>query len=154
MRYWTLFALRMLARAGLLLAVAVWLSSASRPKPWHGRFDSRHVEFQNSLSSLSIEQLSHRAWIRRLTADFDMFTSRHSMARAAETDWQSLVPNEELTDLLRIPGLSVGSDGTQIVRMEVDHWFLCLTFLIATIATSVRWRKKPADSEQEQADEW
>ena len=32
--------------------------------------------------------------------------------------------------------------------VQIDHWFLTLTFLIATVVTSVRWRRKLKDVQQ------
>lgn len=34
--------------------------------------------------------------------------------------------------------------------ISADHWLICLTFFIATILTSVRWRKWAAESAEEQ----
>ena len=30
--------------------------------------------------------------------------------------------------------------------VSVDHWLLCLTFLITTVATSARWQRKPKET--------
>lgn len=49
-------------------------------------------------------------------------------------------------------GLEVGA-ANRPTFIHAHHCLLCLTFLIATIATSVSWRNRPVESEQERADE-
>lgn len=56
------------------------------------------------------------------------------------------------TDVVTVWNIAWAGNG-HFVGFSIDHWLVCLAFLIATVGTSVRWRKRPVEMEQESADE-
>lgn len=129
MKYWMLFTLRLMSRVGLCLsislAVLVWWTPVLYSTP-PGMY---HLEFYAGKSYVRCELMA--PLFRSLVAE-----NLHLSGR-----------------VVSYPGFGLYVIGSR-VELSFDHWLLCLTFLIATIATSVRWRMKPAaDAEQERADE-
>lgn len=119
MKYWLLFALRMMLRIGLLMAVAAWVMS----------FD---VSVFGIASGKGIIQLGlcEEMTAVYLVVDLDGWDEGRG--------WWFRSPPD-----VAFPGASIWSGHSEPwIRIEMKHWFHCLVFLLATIATSVNWRKK------------
>lgn len=146
MKYWTLFTLRVLARTGLLSSILIWWASQS-------------VVVQMGVpSGIGTFAVGLSPWgpIAYHTPSQDISTLDFFMMDVADADMMERQWRASYTDHTPwLPGISVLSH--ERVRTEtivqISHWLLCLTFLIATIVTSVRWRKPAAEQEQELADE-
>lgn len=123
MRYWTLFTLRVLARVGLSVAAILWVTGQQEQPSVAFDIGTRRTSVHTYASMLCVSNCRVK---RPLLCLYD--------------------PEPPILDL---PGLLVQTEPGDKVDIDIDHWFLCLTFLIATVATSVRWRK-PAGSELEE----
>lgn len=122
MMYWTLFSLRLIARAGLSFAVFLWLVS----------------QLQTSDLSMRIAGFDFVGWLN---------------ASSVNIGWLRPGGGWGLQELFRSSAFSIWHNGVRDVDIRIDHWFLCLTFLILTILTSIRWRKRqpvPATGDQVQ----
>ncbi len=125
MKYWTLFTVRMLARVGLATSLLLWL----------------------------VPQCSHTLRIRRQISTLDV--ELWSTAGRIDVAWTdtTIVPREGgymPSRLIHLPGVEfrefkiLGSG-----HLILDHWLICLTFLIAVIVTGVRWRRPVAVQEDD-----
>lgn len=126
MSYWTLLALRMMARAGLFAAVSLWL-----------------------FGQWTIVQFSMRpGWHA-----FYLYSGKAELVIDLTAPYLRRVVPLYIDGRLDVcPGFSLFGSSSGLV-LQLDHWFLCLTFLIATVLTSVRWRMPTAEQEQELANE-
>lgn len=146
MTHWTLFTLRMIARVGLVTSLPLW---------WYAQSNTFLVITPTSPGYVAVSMLPRGIAFchsrRPVTFGFGYGVLEYTEAAAAEaafeSGYQQLAPD--------LPGLSFYTNGAAIPETTVvtHHWLLCLTFLCATIATSMRWKKKPVESGQEQADE-
>lgn len=111
MKYWTLFALRILARGGLSAAILVFLIS---------QFQSQSFGFSTFRYHATVHVSNARVWgvISNGYPDVSGFPS------------------------VELPGLRLMASSYGYFSIGVTHWLLCLTFLVATIATSWRWNRK------------
>jgi len=135
MKYWTLFTLRMMARAGLSFVIGAWVWCATQSVGFHAE--------TSSYSRVVWACSTHVGWAigsypaaNRAIPFAPRFTDLDTVAM--EQIWPkyyldsfSLVPGAEYRHSLKIDGH----------MLHFKHWFLCLTFLIATVATHWRWRK-------------
>ena len=123
MKYWTLFTLRMISRAGLLLSVIVWAVS---------QYQNSHVLLSvgawQTLSASTHHSL-YFSWTPRQTASAsgDIDTSNPEVAAILT----SASYQESVTSTIDVGSRSTPNHGALVI----NHRFLCLTLFIATIAT-------------------
>lgn len=149
MRYWMPMALRLVARVGLMAAILTWWSTqtlfmsgvvsvgtTSFIFPGHidGISTSIEPRWQGSTSLLSCN-------VRNVPTE-----QRQDMKRDFDRSWPVTA------GLLGVESRQ-STNGSWGHMLHVKHWSLCLTFLIATITTSVRWRQSAEEPEQELTDE-
>jgi len=120
MKYWTHFSLRMMARAGLSVAVLLWTAghwgeAAQAPINLDGTLGANEFRAQISAAHL-------RVWYLHFNAVPPSLTGPYFRAKS-------------------LPGVSLYWKGSYYVAINLSHWLLCLTFLIATVATHWRWKK-------------
>ncbi len=135
MKYWTLFTLRMTARVGLFLAVLLW---------WYSRSFYPVMALPFGPGSILIGCLpmgvacshNHDQNIPGL------IYAIHRIPDAADSESRFRWTNPRHGPYL--PGLyfSPGSGKVSASVVVIEHWLLCLSFFIATIVTSVRWRNR------------
>lgn len=141
MKYWTLLTLRILARVGLSVTVIVWVAG------------------QWGYTEVAIRPGSHRLLISTDVHFIQLVWLPNSLAKAWYDGWRTdifLPAYESRASLLDSdvpPVWLMRLRGGRPTVFHIDHWLLCLTFLIATIATSVRWWKPAAEENQEPVDE-
>ena len=169
MKYWTLFTLRMMARVGL--ATALLAAAAGHWQPIAQSFttsrlylnadldanavrvlwSTTQIWFQHESDVLSPQQkeleelkvkLSSIGFLMmpKPTLRFDWSVS-YVHARHVEILDEGYVPMRPDDRVFQTLGVTLSVDGRGVSELSFEHWFLCLTFLFATIATSVRWRK-------------
>ena len=122
MWYWALFTMRMVARAGLATAVILWVV---------GQWTPRNGSIISSVFSVVVETNETQVGLICYEGSGAIY---HGMLGAFPGDGR---PEEETITV----GLVTFSRGTDRISIGIDHWLLCLTFLIATVATSVRWKR-------------
>jgi len=121
MKYWILFTMRLLARAGLCLVVILYVTVQQKP--------------------VSVTQRLHGA---QLGAFAD-----HSSVRIGWQPAPQMGGAFHFTSMLMLfseplqlfPGVRVWTSGWRQMVVQADYWILCPIFLIATVATSRRWKK-------------
>lgn len=130
MKYWTLFTVRMLARVGLSATLIVWLQSHREPIYKAVRLGSVDM-------SVSTHQYSLKGKAMVLPHGFTAY-----WRDIGEFEWQGFkfgyIPPPEP----EYPGSFRASRNGYII-VVIDHWFLCLSFLIAVIATWPRKKRTP-----------
>lgn len=136
MKDWMHFALQFLARAGLLVAVCAWVFSQSPS----GRV--RRIDLHLGPTTLTAGTSSSVVAFFVHPPDYTTY-------------FQIPEPGDDTMEpQVRILGLRVWIEGIQFIFVAIEHWLLCLTFLIATIATSILWRKPaPESAEPEQTED-
>lgn len=133
MKYWLLFTLRTLARAGLALAVLCWWLSGSRYATVAGSYAPKGLVIRVHPCGWNVTHVQY------LLGPPDW--SFESKKISDPADWVTHFYNTVPEDSRLVPGLYYGP-GNRSGTLFVAHWFLCLVLLIATIATSVKWRRK------------
>lgn len=129
MKYWTLFSLRVLAGAGLSVAVGCWLVSQWHPLGGKISFGSTSVMAGASEQQMFVNVIpSLTMWLVEMEA-------------AADEEGEGTVP-----PMISIPGFQVYRNSF-LWSVGVSHWLLCLAFLMLTVLTSWRWRKLQAAME-------
>ena len=135
MKYWTLFTLRMIARVGLTMAIVVWLATQSCWFAAGTPFGSEHlivvIEEPGWMIQIeSMQGMPHLLWYE--TGEASNNTTEDA---GLDRNWP----------IIRWSFLGVTyrqASNSDAYLIHVVHPLVCLTFLIATIATS--WpRKKP-----------
>lgn len=130
-----LLTLRMMARVGLVASLLLFTLSALRyisPYSWDCTLGPWTV-----IADVDFRGTGLAWW---------------SPAGQADHDVELMMETNGLPKRL-LPGLFVSFHNLQFVECRVSHWFLSLTFLIATVATSVSWKKPAVVAEQELPDE-
>jgi len=155
-KYWTLFTLRMMARVGLFLAVAAWFMSQSGSFSHGITIASVHLRALSNESAMTIQlhrgQVSSRPekgeTVTISTPDGGRVTfSEITYSLVAWTqvagfeDMVSDMPPPSRNPVVQVPSIKIWRHGLQSAAIQIDHWLVCLTFLIATVATSWRWKK-------------
>lgn len=148
MKYWALLTARIVARLGLLLIVLLWWHARSSEYLVATRLAPGAIAIGSSPMGISILRapqvtLPNRVYWRHRVSDpaldgagFFAHCREHGLS----------LPGIYYYDVPRVPG---GRGSHCVIR----HWLIFLTFLIATIATSVRWRKPVTEAPAEQVDE-
>lgn len=140
MKYWTLFALRMLARIGFIASVVTWWSSYSTSFSAIIPVGSFFCSVGSHPQGLQV--FSGPSSIRRTSWAFRV---RHVTDRSTEIDERSSAIDEErhngyLDDYRSAPGVEYYPTAAGGHVLVLKHWLVCLIFLIAAILTS--WRMK------------
>jgi len=134
MKYWTIFILRMMARAGLSMAAIVWVVGACKPI--------------NTRVSIGTE----RVFAATNSVEFSVMYDRRTAINYHWIPLTVLGPSTQMKPYIDLLWLKAWERGSRLsvnyVYVTVDHWLLCLTFLVATVATSWRW-KKPAPVQED-----
>ncbi len=121
MKYWTLFTLRMLTRIGLIVSACLWLTC-------HGK--ATDVIFDMTTSYVEIDVTPTFVYAIWCPPDH-VYGNPPPFGPA-------------ITPQVQLPGLIAWDHPGRERGLQIDHWFVCLTFLLATILTSVRWRRREA----------
>jgi len=140
MKYWTLFTLRMLARVGLLLAIVLWVLGQQRITPDEYEIETGAFSSFSLLISLGTTQLIVDTCNNALVVVWEQNQRARFSIGNIEVNSVAM-PGANTLDAgpygIRIDSVSY----IQTVLVVVAHWFVCLTFLIATVATHWQWRK-------------
>lgn len=134
MKYWTLLTLRVLARVGLLCALLLWCMP-----------DSSRLLAGFSIGQRTVGLVIHeRGWRtfvgKHITGQSTWWLQREEIMDPETRAWLYAMPESSQV----VPGFYWDLRDNSYLNILVSHWLICLTFLIATIATSVRWRKERA----------
>lgn len=116
MKYWTLFTLRLMVRVGVLASVCIWLACQIRPNGITFSVGAYYIHLAANSSVV------YGAWV-------------HTAAL------QGNLPDEGVSKV-QFPGFAAWDAGPAERALSIQHWLLCLVFLIATILTGVRWRRR------------
>lgn len=147
MRYWTLFTLRMMSRLCLAFALLCWSLSPSEAV-------SGGIHYRDTMAVLTIcdsgWQIATLETVSRPTIQWILYAAIIDPA-----DWAGSSSTTVTTWAWSVSGLgycqTAGPGRGE--WLLISHWLLCVTFLIATIVTSVRSRKTPADATTESVNE-
>ena len=138
MKYWTLFTIRMMARVGLATAIMMWWATQS--SQLYGHFPARTRQ-------ISVGAI-HRGWM----------ISRCTVWSPGSLSWGFVVAPVKASDFAEllvyapvrnqtVPGVEYRHE-TGMHLLIVRHWLITLTFLIATVGTSWRWKPKDVQTEE------
>ncbi len=132
MKHWPLYILKMLARGGLSAALTLWVVGQQG--------DTRVGIPPTSRLVISTDiQFAQLLWLPNSLAEewYDEWRAFILMqaygARGCWIDW-TLPP----VWLMR-------RGGERPTIFLIDHWFLCVTFLIATVGTHCGWKRKAVE---------
>jgi hypothetical protein len=122
MRYWTLFTLRMMACAGLSVALILWVAGQWGPTHGGAAIGVAHVHLgTNKLANAVI-------WVP---------VGRSHAFDKSVPDVLHLL-HKQAADFNILGIMFRYRDMTRRGFVRVDHWLICLSFFIATVATSRR----------------
>lgn len=145
MKYWTLFTLRVTVRLALTLAVLLWVVGSFSEREAYLNLKSVSIQVRTGDKTLAVEW-----WPPMLVTEPDpgIFVTRTFLpaGQSDSTFLQDIVDVEPHLDLL---GVKSWTDTLSWGTLRIDHWFLCLTFLIAAVATSVMWRQRHEADDKE-----
>ena len=141
MKYWTLFTLRMIARVGLSVAVILWAASQWSTSEWSKDIGNNHAFVGLNKSRLQL-QLFRGGTVVVVDANEP---DRSTNYKGILLKIVHLPPKHE--PILSSSALTVWAR-TDHVGITIHHWLICLTFLIATVATSWRWKKPDVQTEE------
>ena len=132
MWYWTNFLMQMMARAGLAVAVTVWLISQMAPANCEVTLGAVNIRSETNETKTGL------FWVPKELApvfDAEKITVLSFDDGTSEPD-------------LHVFGISMWDVERESGYVLVEHWSACLTFLVATLVTSRRW--KPRDDQTEE----
>lgn len=138
LKHWTLFTMRVMARTCLSLSVLLWLLCQQR-------------QFSSDWMSFDTWSISVTADIEKLT--FDLMDAPQLGTVSPMADVRTAMSNWLSSDRLELPGTVCYFYGGASAQLRIHHWLVCLTLLVATVATSIRWGRQPKESLREQTDE-
>lgn len=153
MRYWVLFTLRMMIRVGLSLALIAWSVGHWIPQSFSWDVRDFHMETNLSRSAIEIHAYHGGPWLVQ-HVEFETYPPQLSSRQflSGGTVYETVyIPTQE--PLVQSVFLAVWIHKIGHFGIQVDYWLLCLTLLIATVATTVRWRKQPVETRRERLDE-
>lgn len=138
MRYWALFILRMLARLGLILAIIAWCLPVAAFAA--GPISGRQVVIGWFNPGWFVRWSPSGPW-----TVWEYAARRDQDAADSRAQFDSLYSNQAQL----IPGVTYCQANHTRSLLLVDHWLLCLAFLVLTVLTSWRWKKPQAAMEGE-----
>lgn len=142
MWYWTHFVMRMMARAGLSLAVIAWVVSQQGESHtivplWGSKGMPGPAQLDVTAGPASVVVILFPSQWGAI------FYGATWGFRAAGHSPELIIvrPSEPNADpVVQLAGVKMWIEVTDYYAAKIDHWLLILTFLIATVATS--WRRK------------
>lgn len=167
MRYWTLITLRILARVGL--SAAVLLAIIGQSGPIRGSAAAGSTCFVGRIEPNTLVAQCHRNQVLMLPKNgthvfegdnggrvsvtgFQLLVNSGSFAKTLKglepESWVACVLPDTERPVLNLPGIDIEVHKLQSAGIRADHRLLCLTFLLATIATSVRWKKSVTEPDR------
>lgn len=153
MKHWILFTIRTVATVGLVVVTMSWAAGALGPAAITMRHSSLLLACQSDSETLAVQCFLNQLCLQKVIAPTapeqlpslvqQTVPARvvgDSLERFYDEGFEPAVPVTANTVSIRCPGVDAVF-GSEAAILEASHWFLCLTFLIITIVTSVRWRK-------------
>lgn len=133
MKYWILFTLRTIARAGLLLAVLAWCLPVS------GIGSGPVPSYRVTVGWGSMGW--HMYWMPPGSGSvWTYHIGGRGDSAEVETEFDRVYPSQTAF----FPGATYCQGPNPPSLLRFRHWLVCLTFLIATILTSWRWKRPRA----------
>lgn len=167
MKYWSLFMLRMMARIGLGLATCTWIAGLWGPGDAGVKVGATYHHVTVGSGSVIGNWYHDQVHLRTLpgepvpmngpstvilTSELNTF-STGSFQTISGQQLLLAMPAGSEDPFIVVPGLKLWTHGLKCGAVQLNHWLLCLTFLIATVATSVSWKQPVPNADQESAND-